>query len=237
MDELLTFEADVPEVWMTWTSKLFKFMEACYGNKFLDMWASADLVAVKQVWALTLMTLTRDELMRGRQGLMTRDWPPALPEFVKMCRPGIDPATAFYEAQEQGRAREEGRPNVWSCPAIYWAWRTIGAFEFRNQNYQTLRVRWEKALADEVGKGQWEPVPATALQLTAKMKTTAISRRGSSELEKAMAAVNKLDCGNVDHKAWLKKAAARIVNGDSSVPLYVVDSVQEMMGNKRAGVR
>ncbi|MFZ6755771.1 hypothetical protein ACO0K9_01010 [Undibacterium sp. Ji50W] len=234
MDELSIFEADVPDVWMDWTSKLFKFMEACYGNKFLDMWASADLVAVKRVWALTLMTLTRDELMRGRQGLMTRDWPPALPEFVKMCRPGIDPATAFYEAQEQGRAREEGRPNVWSHPSIYWAWRTIGAFEFRNQNYQTLRSRWEKALADEMGKGKWDAVPVTALQLTAKMKTTAISKRGAAELSKAVASVNKLGDQQVDHKAWMKKAATKIANGDASVPLYVMDSLQEMMGGKQA---
>ncbi|MFZ6690245.1 hypothetical protein [Undibacterium sp. SXout20W] len=229
MEQLSTFDHGVPEAWLVWTQKLFKYMEACYGNRFLDMWINSDLDAVMHVWAVKLMQMTADELRRGRASLDSRDWPPTLPEFIKMCRPGLDPQVAYYEALEQGRAREEGRENIWSSPAIYWAWRSVGAFEFRNQSYQTLRVRWEKALADELGKGNWEPIPLTALQVGFDKKSTVMSKRGAVELNKMVSKLTTTKGSDFDHLGWARKIVARAQAGDKSIPMIAVKNACESL--------
>ncbi len=69
-----------------WIERLFARFEAMYGAKFADAWKGCDLRNVKVVWAETLGSLGRDELSAGVAGCMTREWPPTLPEFVKLCR-------------------------------------------------------------------------------------------------------------------------------------------------------
>ena len=69
-----------------WIERLFARFEAMYGARFADSWKGCDLRNVKIVWAETLGSLSRDELSAGIAGCMTREWPPTLPEFVKLCR-------------------------------------------------------------------------------------------------------------------------------------------------------
>ena len=71
--------------------RLFARFEGMYGAKFADAWKGCDLRNVKSVWAETLGALSRDELARGVAGCMTKEWPPTLPEFVKLCRQQADP--------------------------------------------------------------------------------------------------------------------------------------------------
>ena len=67
-------------------SRLFARFEAMYGAKFADAWKGCDIRNVKAVWAETLGALSREELAAGVSGCMGREWPPTLPEFVKLCR-------------------------------------------------------------------------------------------------------------------------------------------------------
>jgi hypothetical protein len=69
-----------------WIEKLFARFEAMYGAKFADAWKGCDLKSMKSLWAETLGALSRDELANGVAGCMSKDWPPTLPEFVKLCR-------------------------------------------------------------------------------------------------------------------------------------------------------
>jgi hypothetical protein len=69
-----------------WVERLFARFEAMYGAKFADAWKGCDLRNVKVVWAEALGSLRRDEITAGIAGCMTREWPPTLPEFVKLCR-------------------------------------------------------------------------------------------------------------------------------------------------------
>lgn len=69
-----------------WINRLFSRFEAMYGAKVADAWKGCDLQNVKAVWAETLGCFSRDELAAGISGCMSRDWPPTLPEFVKLCR-------------------------------------------------------------------------------------------------------------------------------------------------------
>ena len=65
---------------------MFARFEAMYGAKFADAWKGCDLRNVKDIWAETLGAMSREELAAGVAGCMGKDWPPTLPEFVKLCR-------------------------------------------------------------------------------------------------------------------------------------------------------
>lgn len=66
--------------------RLFARFEAMYGAKFADAWKGCNLANVKTVWAEALGACSRDELAAGIAGCMAKEWPPTLPEFLKLCR-------------------------------------------------------------------------------------------------------------------------------------------------------
>jgi hypothetical protein len=98
------------------------------------MWRDTNIELVKQLWADEMGKLSNDDLRRGYGALMSRDWPPSLPEFIKLCRPTIDPTVAYYEAVAGMQARERGEVGKWSHPAIFWAAVQISAFDLKNQS-------------------------------------------------------------------------------------------------------
>ena len=149
-----------------WIDRLFSRFSAMYGTRFADMWAMSDLAEVKALWAEELAALSNAELAFGVSACKTRDWPPNLPEFLKLCRPPIDFESAYIEAVEQTRRRETG-DDVWSSPAIYWAAMTIGAWDFRNATYGAIKARWARVFGEQVEKGQWPAIPAKAIALPA----------------------------------------------------------------------
>jgi hypothetical protein len=149
-------EGAIPQ---TWVESLFKKMAFTYGTRFADQWRGIDPVGVKRHWAEALGSLTSDELCRGVLGLGTRDWPPTLPEFLKLCRPVVDPVAAYHEALEQGALRLRGEPDAWSKPAIFWAWMKVGRVAFSQVPYPMLKGRWEAALAAELAKETHDPIP------------------------------------------------------------------------------
>lgn len=234
MDALSIVDQEQPSVPIQWVEKLFSRMQACYGNRFLDMFANANMDDVKTIWGQQMYLLSKDELCRGVAALMTREWPPSLPDFFKLCRPTIDAEVAYFEALEQGVAREEGKSNVWSSPAIYWAWRAIGGYEFRSQSYAYLKGRWSKVLADEVAKGAWPPIPEATLQIGVNVKSTEMSARGVQELGKAIHRFQSKSIDpNVDHLCWAKEIERKIQRGES-VPLIAEKMAQEALRFRRA---
>ncbi|HSW53265.1 MAG TPA: hypothetical protein VLG93_08535, partial [Sulfuricaulis sp.] len=118
----------------------------------------------------------------------TLDWPPSLPEFLKICRPPLDYEAAHAEAVEQIRRREFGE-DQWSSPVVYWAATRIGN-DLRSFAYQSIKGRWrseiDKADAEiKAGKlpdripvravllpppGQTTPPPEAVKEMLAKMR-------------------------------------------------------------------
>lgn len=195
---------------ISWVESLFARMEAMYGAKFLDMWRGTDISLVKQMWADEMGKLSADDLKRGYAALMTRDWPPSLPEYVKMCKPTVDPTVAYYEAINGVHARERGEAGSWSHPAIFWASIQVSAYDLKHQSYSQIKQRWEKALQDEMDKGQWEPVPEPMAALPAPGKS-ALSREHANKMVQdlhATGTIKKSD-DRVDHKDWAKKILER----------------------------
>jgi hypothetical protein len=94
------------------------------------------------MWAESLAGLSQAELVRGLSSMPTR-FAPALAEFRLMCRPGLDPAYAWVEAESASAGRGE-----WSHEVVREAARGFG-YELRTSTYEKCRMRWAQALNAE----------------------------------------------------------------------------------------
>lgn len=141
-----------------WVERLFARFEAMYGARFADAWKGCNLSHVKSVWAEELGGFSREELAAGAARCRLKDWPPTLPEFMKLCRPSIDFHAALIEAVEQMARRESGRDH-WSHPAIYWAAVKIGAYDLSRKALRDLEAEWRKYFSDQLALGQWPEIP------------------------------------------------------------------------------
>jgi len=148
-----------------WVEILFEKMALTYGKRFTDQWSGCDPEKLKAHWAKELYGYSRAELAHGYADLNTREWPPTLPEFKRLCRTPIDPLVAYHEALNGICARERGETFNWSHPAVFWAITKIGAFDLKSQNYPMIKTRWEKALQEELAQDSWLPIPEPAVAL------------------------------------------------------------------------
>ncbi|MGF6116681.1 hypothetical protein ABIE30_000651 [Janthinobacterium lividum] len=219
-------EKAIPEKWV---KALFNKMAFSYGVKFADQWKGIDPDGIKRHWAQKLFVLTTAELTRGVERLDTRAWPPTLPEFLALCRPPIDPSVAFHEALEQGALRDRGEPNVWSSPAVFWAWRKLGAFDCAHSTYAMLRPRWEAALAAELEREVIEPVPAQdPVALPAPGKTMMSSRK-AQQLIGAFKLKNLGDAGHGDGRRWARRIIERKKAG-MEFSIFVIECAERELG-------
>lgn len=152
-----------------WTERLLDRMAAMYGQKFTDQWRGVDPAYLKSVWSEELSGYTVDEIKQGFAACKSRQWPPTLPEFMVLCRPPIDPETAFCEAARE-IARRATNQDKWSHPAIYWAAVQMGV-DLTNHPYATIKNRWSRILAAEISKGSWDPIPRRVEALVAPGQT------------------------------------------------------------------
>ncbi len=215
----------IPEKWV---EALFNKMAFTYGVKFADQWRGIDAAGIKRHWAEKLGVMTGQELTRGVMRLESRDWPPTLPEFIKLCRPVLDPVVAFHEALEQGGKRERGEPDEWSSPAIYWAWRRLGPYEFAHQVYAILRPRWEAALMAEMEKDPMVPVPAQTVALPAPGKAR-LSNEKAAQLLGEFKVKTLSDAGSGDSRRWATRIMARKEKGEH-FSIFVVESAERQLG-------
>ncbi len=153
-----------------WIERLFARFEAMYGARFADAWRGCNLASVKAVWAEDLGGYSREELAAGVAGCRQKDWPPTLPEFLKLCRPPIDYQAALIEAVEQMARRDSGGDR-WSHPAIYWAAVKIGSYDLSRKTLRDLDGEWRKAFGDQMALGQWPEIPERLPALPAPGQT------------------------------------------------------------------
>lgn len=154
---------------LSWVDALFERLILTYGAKFADLWHKVDQAKVKALWAEELGEYGRDEIARGVASLKTRDWPPTLPEFLKLCRPPIEPTGAHAEACEKYPLHLEGKDVTWSRPEIYWAAVKVGAWNLKNVMYRQLETRWKDAL--ENASREAPPAPRKAIAETSGAHT------------------------------------------------------------------
>jgi hypothetical protein len=157
------------------------FGDAAVGRMFGD--APPD--DVKRTWSEGLAGFTKSELFRGLQAMKLRKFVPNLGEFLQLCRPALDPETAWMEAELCLRQREDGQVGDWTHPGVFRAAAKM-ATEVQSGDYMRHRGRWTALLkrelethgepvpvpAQRIGytEGKAVPAPASAKQLAALLK-------------------------------------------------------------------
>jgi hypothetical protein len=113
--------------------------------------------------------------------------------------------------------RRRGELGQWSHPAIYWAAISVSSVDLLNSTYGSIKGRWEKTFADELGKGSWPPGPEPRTALPAPGQTMATKAEAAAALKK-MGADKALDQTGKDHRRWITKWDERIAKGELPSP-------------------
>jgi hypothetical protein len=111
--------------------------------------------------------VTPDEIATGIRNLpkMYVDWAPNLGQFLKACRPKLDPLAALDEAVRQMRMRQECK-DKWSHPAIFWAAVEVTEHDMLNRTPADLQPRFTRALHNLLSNPETiKPVPQAAKRL------------------------------------------------------------------------
>lgn len=200
-----------------------------YGKKFTDQWGAVSPEAMADHWALELAGYSGPEISAGVKAMEGRDWPPTLPEFKRMCRPVADPLVSYYEAVAGVQARAAGEMGRWSHPAVYWAAMPM-SFDLGTQTYTQIRGRWERALDEQMARGEWDSIPRPALALAAPGKAM-LSKEGAAEMLRNLEAqgITKTAAARVDHKRWAKTILARVARGDKTLLMVQIKFAQTAM--------
>lgn len=190
-----------------WVARLISKLQIMYGAKFTQQWEGIDPALMQAEWAEELAGFTGEELATGLAACRERPFPPTLPEFMVLCRPPINPEVAFHEAAFCTAQRRRGERGDWSHPAIYHAAVKVGQHDILNCAYATLKARWNKALADELARGEWEPVP-DAVQALPEPRKTVMSDAQAKQAMQKLGAADVLNKSGQDPRAWARKILA-----------------------------
>lgn len=217
-EELLTSrQQPLPRAWV---EKISAHMLMTYGKRYTDLWGATDPKAWVSYWCAQLAGFSAAEIKRGMDALDTREWPPTLPEFKRLCRPPLDPQAAFYEALDGVQARERGERGIWSHPAIFWAAVKVGAHDIKNSGYAQIQKRWESALQAIFEAGGYQPIPDPALSLPAPGKT-ALTRESEARLMAELGASGLLS-KKANPRAWIARVRERQRASDPTLPAAAI---------------
>ncbi|MFY3433924.1 hypothetical protein ACOTI9_14855 [Achromobacter mucicolens] len=192
-------------------------MHLLYGAKFAQQWEGLTPRELKDSWNQKLAGLDEAQVRRGLVACMTREWPPTLPEFVKLCCPWMAPEVAYHEAVRGTSARKRGELGIWSHPAVYWAAVGVSTVDLLSSTYGSIKARWEKTLSDELAKGAWPDIPEPRQALPAPGQTLATKAEAAAALKK-MGADKALDQTSRNARRWIEKWDDRIAKGEQPTP-------------------
>lgn len=192
-------------------------MRMLYGSKFAQQWQGLTARELKESWDHKLSGLRERDVRRGLVACLHRDWPPTLPEFLRLCCPWMDSEVAYHEAVHGMSCRRRGEMGEWSHPAIYWAAVAVSSTDLLNSTYSSIKGRWEKTLIQEMEKGEWKDIPKASVALPAPKQTTA-DRVEAEKALKAMGADRALDQTGKDPRRWIAKWDERIAKGEVPSP-------------------
>ena len=197
---------------MPWVERIFLRLSTLYGSKLSQMWATVPQEQMREVWAEELAGFTAEEIAAGLTACKLREWPPTLPEFLRLCRPLMASEPAYYEAVKGMVARNRGEVGKWSHPAIYWAAVALGAQMLLSSTYGSVKAVWDKAFGEEMAKGEWAAIPQPAAYLPAPGQTQATKEEAEAAL-KRMGATKMLDPQHTAPRRWIEKLEKRIASG------------------------
>ena len=232
MNQLSTSSTSTQSLPESWIEKLFHKMLMEYGKKFTDQWGGADTDELIKHWANELAGYEGAEIKRGLAGLDSREWPPTLPEFKKLCRPPVNEMAGYYEAIAGLEARGKGEFGTWTHPAIYWAANFLRV-DLMSQTYAQVKDRWTAILKSQMERGEWAEIPVARVLLP----VADVSPAAKAHAEKMLAdlgaqGITKKARDTTDHKLWAKRILERLTNGDKTLSMIQIKFAKMAMDIK-----
>ena len=174
--------------------RLFNQFDGMYPNRWRAAFASEQAIgnwraAWAQAFAEERLTLA-GVATALRACRKTHDWPPSLPEFLRLCVLTVEPESAFHEAVRQMFMRHNGGGDQWSHPAIFWAAAEFGTHDLKSTPYTRAAARWGRILAAKMVT-KCEPIPVARLALPAPGDTTPDAEAVSRLLAGARALIKR----------------------------------------------
>lgn len=161
--------ADAAPVPRRWVARVFERLSGQLGAKVADLYNGVAEKTVQEEWAAGLAGYHEAEIARGIAACRERTFAPTLGEFLKLCRPALDPEWAWHEAGDCLRQRDAGEVGDWSHPAVWRAACAMGT-EVRAGDYQRHRTRWTYTLKRELAAGWGEGVKPPAMRIEHDVK-------------------------------------------------------------------
>lgn len=214
----------------SWIEKLFHQMLLAYGKKFTDQWGGADTDELIAHWGRELATYSGAEIKRGLDAMSSREWPPTLPEFKKMCRPPVNEMTGYYEAIAGLEARAKGEMGAWSHPAIYWS-ATLLRADLMSQTYAQVKDRWAALLKAQMERGEWAEIPKARVLLPAP-EISPDAKRHAAEMLANLGASGIIGGKAKDEKAWARRIMDRHERGDKTLSALQIRFAKIALGIK-----
>lgn len=203
--------ADIPSA--TMGALVVNEMLLMYGAKFAQQWQGLTARELKDSWNQKLAGLDEVQVRRGLVACLNQEWPPTLPQFIKLCCPWMVPEVAYHEAVRGLSARRRGERGAWSHPAVYWAAVGVSTVDLLGCTYGAIKARWEKTLNEELAKDVWADIPLPRPALPAPGQTLATRAEAEAALKK-MGAQKVLRDRGCPPRSWIEKWEARIARGD-----------------------
>lgn len=210
---------------------LYNRLDGAYPNKWRSNFPGPDAIDNwKCSWAEAFEEegITPNDIKAGLKACRSKyDWPPSCAEFIKACKPSVDPLVAYYEALAGIQARAKGEMGQWSHPAIYWA-ATQMSFDLNHQTYSQIKPRWERALSEQMDRGEWDEIkmPLVALPDASRLSREEAAKR----LEEIGAArVTKDAESRTDHLRWAKIAIEDLKHGGKRFPAITYKLAKEAL--------
>ena len=202
----------LPEAWV---ERLFLRLSAMYGKRFSDMWSGVDLQGVKSVWAMDLGGFTGDEIAAGVEACKSKEWPPTLPEFMKLCRPDRS-EEAFRKAVKllSTEERDYANNNV-----LYWSIQRFGEFDLKQTTWDRGKQRWKDIYTEcenNNRRGLLPIIPEKRGALPAPGGTVASPEEVEKIIQKACTGLNR-----IGDKAWADRLKKRHESGEQLLPVPV----------------
>lgn len=225
-----------PKLGISMVDHLFNRLDGAYPHKWRSAFPNQDAIdnwAESWVEAFEEEGILPDHIKTGLKAVRTRyEWPPSCAEFIKACKPSVDPLVSYYEAVSGSQARSKGEMGVWSHPAVYWAAMPL-AFDLGTQTYSQIKTRWERALATQMEKDEWEPIPQPMLALPAPGKS-ALSREKAAQMIDELGAAGVIKTANTatDHLRWSKLIMDRLSKKDKFLTMTQINFAKEALGVK-----
>lgn len=178
---------------------LYNRMDGMYPHRWRSAFGSPQAVANwREAWAEGFAEegITLDEIKAGLTACRRLfDWPPSQAEFLRACRPPIDPEAAFHEAVKQVGMRQNGK-DKWQHPAIFWTAHKIGDFEMQRATWQGIKARWSALLAEQLALREWPAIPPRLDALPAPGRTVVTQEEGRKRVGECFIALGQVNRAN-----------------------------------------